>query len=178
MVHFCMASILATLALDDEAMRLVNERNECHLVFESCLSLLGSTLRTLQPLDQSTPEDQDLEEQKSQQTLSVRLCEGCAQALWGSAYFCTLNGSDAVKLDNILKLSEIGLECVNNYKVGVHAKPKEPTWFVHKILDLLFDFLAENTFGWFIYRFLWVVWRTALALLWRLFAPIFGVQRP
>lgn len=131
LVQFCVASILATLVLDDAAMDLVNTRNECHLVFESCLSLLGSTLQTLKSLHQPDPEDQDAQEQRNQQTLSVRLCEGCAQALWGSAYYCTLDGSETIRLESILKLSEIGLDCVNSYKVGILWHIPQLAQFMH-----------------------------------------------
>lgn len=48
MIQFCMASLLATMVLDDEAMDLIKERRESHLMFECCIVLLKSTLSQLQ----------------------------------------------------------------------------------------------------------------------------------
>lgn len=47
MIQFCMASLLATLVLDDDAMELIRERGEAPILFESCIVLLTSTLDKL-----------------------------------------------------------------------------------------------------------------------------------
>ena len=47
MIQFCMASLLATLVLDDDAMELIRERSEAPLLFEACIVLLTSTLDKL-----------------------------------------------------------------------------------------------------------------------------------
>lgn len=39
--------------------------------------------------------------------LSVRLCEGCAQAIWGSAYFCAMYDSNAIGFDDIKALAKL-----------------------------------------------------------------------
>ena len=40
MIQFCMASLLATLVLDDGVMDLVRERGEAPALFEACIVLL------------------------------------------------------------------------------------------------------------------------------------------
>lgn len=120
MVQFCMASVLATLVLDDYAMDLVNERNECHLIFECCLSLLDLTLDSLKPTDVPQIQEADAEEIAADKALSVKLAEGCSQALWGSAYYCALKKPEAIQLKHVLQLSEIGFECVKNQTVCIH----------------------------------------------------------
>lgn len=47
MIQFCMASLLATLVLDDDAMALIKERNEAPIMFEACLVLLSSVMSQL-----------------------------------------------------------------------------------------------------------------------------------
>lgn len=47
MTQFCMASLLATLVLDDDAMALIKERNEAPIMFEACLVLLSSVMAQL-----------------------------------------------------------------------------------------------------------------------------------
>lgn len=42
-VQFCMASLLATLVLDEEAMEIIRQRGEGHLVFEATLKLVRGT---------------------------------------------------------------------------------------------------------------------------------------
>lgn len=43
-VQFCMASLLATLVLDDEAMEIIRQRGEGHLIFEATLQLVRATM--------------------------------------------------------------------------------------------------------------------------------------
>lgn len=40
-VQFCMAALLATLVLDEEAMEIIQQRGEGHLVFEATLKLVS-----------------------------------------------------------------------------------------------------------------------------------------
>lgn len=40
-VQFCMAALLATLVLDEQAMEILQQRGEGHLVFEAALKLVG-----------------------------------------------------------------------------------------------------------------------------------------
>jgi hypothetical protein len=47
MIQFCMASLLATMVLDDDAMDLIRERDEAPILFEACIVLLTSTLDKL-----------------------------------------------------------------------------------------------------------------------------------
>lgn len=47
MIQFCMASLLATMVLDDDAMELIRERGEAPILFEACIVLLTSTLDKL-----------------------------------------------------------------------------------------------------------------------------------
>lgn len=149
MVQFCTASVLATLVLDDYAMDLVNERNECHLIFECCLSLLASTLQSLKLKDSPQTPEADADEAAADKALSVRLAEGCAQALWGSAYYCALKTPEAIQLKHILQLSEIGLECVKNQMVCIH-----------KLMFALQKYLAKCD-GLVLHRFHWAVLPTA-----------------
>jgi hypothetical protein len=43
-VQFCMAALLASLVLDDEAMEIVRQRGEGHLIFEATLQLVSLRL--------------------------------------------------------------------------------------------------------------------------------------
>jgi hypothetical protein len=59
MVQFCMASMLATLVLDDEAMETIRERDESAILFEACLSLLSATLERLRLMLRVMHEEED-----------------------------------------------------------------------------------------------------------------------
>jgi hypothetical protein len=47
MVQFCMASLLATMVLDEVAMEMLRDRGEAPLLFEACITLLNDTLEKL-----------------------------------------------------------------------------------------------------------------------------------
>ncbi len=47
MLQFCMASLLATMVLDDVAMEMVRDRGDAPVLFEACIVLLSSTLDKL-----------------------------------------------------------------------------------------------------------------------------------
>lgn len=118
MIQFCMASILATFVLDDEAMALVNKRKECHIIFQACIVLLESTLNVLKPeMEVSHRSEEQKKEFMAKQDLNVRLAEGCAQALWGAAYFCVLEDTSQINHSHIALLAEMGLEAVKNETV-------------------------------------------------------------
>ncbi|GMH33927.1 hypothetical protein BSKO_01761 [Bryopsis sp. KO-2023] len=117
MIQFCMASILATLVLDDDAMELINTRKECTLMMEWCLVLLARTIESLRPNDKQLDPSKTQEEVELDRNVTVRIAEGCAQAIWGSAYFCALDSAHEITLDHMLQLSELGIETVQNQTV-------------------------------------------------------------
>lgn len=46
-VSFCIAASLAALVLDESAMELVRERDECTSMFRGCLNVLSAALETV-----------------------------------------------------------------------------------------------------------------------------------
>eukprot|EP00803_Ostreobium_quekettii_P006067 evm.model.scf_440.6 EVM.evm.TU.scf_440.6 scf_440:39552-53991(-) len=117
MMQFCMASILATIILDDEVMALVTQRKECHVVFEACLVLLDSTLNEMKREEEAPPGGHAEGELTSKQHLRVRLAEGCAQALWGAAYYSILDDAASIGHDKIVLLADMALEAIRNQTV-------------------------------------------------------------
>ncbi|GFH14010.1 uncharacterized protein HaLaN_09983 [Haematococcus lacustris] len=71
-IQFCMASLLATMVLDDEAMELIREREE---VYEELDRRTGAYYK-------------EGEEPEYELYMGVRLAEASSQAMWGSAHYC------------------------------------------------------------------------------------------
>eukprot|EP00191_Tetraselmis_sp_GSL018_P024515 CAMPEP_0177627972 /NCGR_PEP_ID=MMETSP0419_2-20121207/31498_1 /TAXON_ID=582737 /ORGANISM="Tetraselmis sp., Strain GSL018" /LENGTH=1910 /DNA_ID=CAMNT_0019129181 /DNA_START=17 /DNA_END=5750 /DNA_ORIENTATION=+ len=93
---FCMASALATLVLDDHVMRIVRERGEAPMMFESCLDLANNTLQILESGSEEMPQEH-----------AVKLTEAAGQAMWGAAYECVQPGGGGVQKPQILLLSKM-----------------------------------------------------------------------
>lgn len=106
LIPFCMAMILSTFVLDDVFMETVQQRKECHKMFECCLSLLRDILHNLSE-EKQEPDDSAGESIERDGMLSIRLCEACAQSIWGSSYFCATYDSNAVSVSEIRDLAEL-----------------------------------------------------------------------
>ncbi|KAG1678758.1 hypothetical protein FOA52_012798 [Chlamydomonas sp. UWO 241] len=115
MIQFCMASLLATLVLDDELMEMVRDRGDAPLFFEACILLLNVTLRNLH--DELDRQDGDYYQDDEEPAvydlaLGIRLAEAAAQAMWGAAYMCVGESPCSVKMEHVMELGKIGIDCV------------------------------------------------------------------
>ena len=116
MVQFCMATVLAAFVLDDAFMEAAQEKKECYKLFQCSLALLGTIIRKLED-EEMQPNEEAEESVERDGQLSVRLCEGCAQAVWGSSYFCAMYDSEAVSIDEITELARLAKTSAQTNKV-------------------------------------------------------------
>eukprot|EP00798_Chlamydomonas_sp_ICE-L_P023775 gene23775-9334_t len=117
MIQFCMASLLATLVLDDEAMAVIRERGEAPVLFETCLLLLSSTLDKLRDeLERQLGNyyETDDEPPLYDLALGVRLAEASSQAMWGSAHTCVTMKPIQIKMSHVERLGTMGIDCFLN----------------------------------------------------------------
>ncbi|GFH26691.1 uncharacterized protein HaLaN_24880, partial [Haematococcus lacustris] len=113
-IQFCMASLLATMVLDDEAMELIREREEAPILFEACIVLLTSTLdKVYEELDRRTGAYyKEGEEPEYELYMGVRLAEASSQAMWGSAHYCVQMTPVRVKMEHVVELGKMGRDCL------------------------------------------------------------------
>lgn len=104
LLEFFMGMVLSTLVLDDAAMEALQQRNECYTLFQCCLAHLKGILAELGGSDLSPPGEVS-ESVERDGKLPVRLAEGCAQALWGSSYYCALSEKEIVTKEEIADLA-------------------------------------------------------------------------
>lgn len=107
-VQFCMASLLATVILDDDLMVEIKQRGESPQLFSKCTTVLSATLDRLRQhvtgqMDPAIPFDPHF---------NVRLAEACAQAMWGSAHYCLAQEPPVVKMEQIVLLGRMGMACL------------------------------------------------------------------
>ena len=107
-LSFYMAMILSTLVLDDCLMQLAQERNETCLVFKCCLALLKELMRDVRQ-HEGISKASSGNALETDAKLLVDVCEGCAQAIWGSSYYCAQDDSDAIGLDEIQDLADLAV---------------------------------------------------------------------
>mmetsp|Transcript_26929 Transcript_26929/g.69418 ORF Transcript_26929/g.69418 Transcript_26929/m.69418 type:complete len:871 (-) Transcript_26929:1245-3857(-) len=114
MVQFCMASLLATLVLDDETMELIRDSGEAPTLFESCLRLLVSVFGKLHDeLDRRTNGYyKEGDTAVYDLYLGVRLAEASSQAMWGSAHYCVQTSPVQIAMEQIMSLGIMGRDCV------------------------------------------------------------------
>ncbi|GAX81636.1 hypothetical protein CEUSTIGMA_g9064.t1 [Chlamydomonas eustigma] len=108
MIRYCSSSILALLILDDDVMALIQQRGEMVKLFQACLMLIDDCIKRMhvemERLLVGMPPQYDV-------VLGVRVAEGAAQALWGSAFSCLSISPTPFKMDDIIKLSEMAADC-------------------------------------------------------------------
>ena len=122
-MKLCLALVLAIVAVDPDAMRLVAERGEAPAMFRTSLALLGSAMADLRDelgrqmgdyyaADEAAPPLYDL-------VTGVRLAEAAAQVVSCSAQACCLaggggGGEDAMRVfeaSHVALLAETAAEC-------------------------------------------------------------------
>ena len=131
-MQYCMACVLATLVLDHNAMQLICDRGDAPLLFDSCISLLSHTLDKIRAYahggksardkrgkgQQAQKRDQPSEHANFDLTHAVNLSLACAQALWGSAYNCTLMRPMQIKEQHIMQLGDKQDNSQDNYFIA------------------------------------------------------------
>eukprot|EP00210_Caulerpa_lentillifera_P000601 g582.t1 len=112
LLQFYMAMCLSSLVLDDKAMESMQQRNECYTLFRCCLTLLKRILGELREADVISSKDGQF---------PVRIAEGCAQALWGSSYYCALSETEIVTKEEITDLAFLVKQSAETTKVLLNS---------------------------------------------------------
>jgi hypothetical protein len=152
-VHFCMASALATLVLDEEVMQLMKDRGEAPMLFVHSIEILKTALARLAP---------DAPEPPANASVTVKMAEAMSQAMWGAAYYCTLPGGGGVEDRHVMSLGSMGAAAWSN---GRHATAPQLQHSTRACMHACCACVSATTAcagtG-------WGAWRTASQRRWRL----------